>query len=114
VSGASVPSYYYATTPPVAGGLPSHVANNHLIPATEDVAQALDRVRIGDLVTLQGKLVDVEIRDPHGQVSAGMRTIMTRDDVGSGASEIVWVESVELLRNHGRGGGHHGCAPRST
>ena len=95
-------SYWYDATIPsaVVGHLPSHIANNHLIPATENVARTLDRVRIGDLVTLQGKLVDVEIRNPHGQVSAGMRTIMTRDDVGSGASEIVWVESVEQLRHH--------------
>jgi hypothetical protein len=55
-------SYWYdATTPPVAvGRLPSHIANNHLIPSTEDVARELERVRIGNLVTLQGKLVDVE------------------------------------------------------
>ncbi len=91
-------SYWYdATTPSaVVGRLPSHIANNHLIPATEDVARTLDRVRIGDLVTLQGKLVDVEIRDARGQVAARMRTSMTRDDVGSGACEIVWVESVEV------------------
>ena len=50
----------------------------------------------GDLVTLQGKLVDVEIRDAGGAVAARMRTSLTRDDVGSGACEIVWVESVEV------------------
>jgi len=89
-------SYWYdATTPPVAGGLPAHIANNHLIPATDDVARELDRVQIGSLVKLQGKLVDVEIRD-HGQVAARMRTSLTRTDVGSGACEIIWVESVEV------------------
>jgi hypothetical protein len=93
-------SYWYdAGTPPaVIGRLPSHVANNHLIPSTGEVARELDRVRIGDLVTLQGKLVDVEVRDPRGQVAARMRTSMTRDDVGSGACEIIWVESVEVAQ----------------
>jgi len=35
-------SYRYDTTAPAAlvGRLPSHVANNHLTPGTEDVAQA--------------------------------------------------------------------------
>ena len=91
-------SYWYdATTPSAAiGRLPTHVANNHLIPATEEVAHELGRVRIGNLVMLQGKLVDVEIRDAGGQVAARMRTSMTRDDVGSGACEIIWVESVEV------------------
>ncbi len=93
-------SYWYdASTPSaVIGRLPAHVANNHLVPATEEVARDLGRVRIGDLVTLQGKLVDVEIRDASGAVAARMRTSLTRDDVGSGACEIVWVESVEVER----------------
>jgi hypothetical protein len=91
-------SYWYdATTPSaVIGRLPTHLANNHLIPAAGDIAKALDAVRIGDLVTLQGKLVDVEIRDAGGSVAARMQTSMTRDDVGSGACEIIWVESVEV------------------
>jgi hypothetical protein len=93
-------SYWYdgGTPASVIGRLPSHVANNHLIPATEEVARELERVGIGDLVTLRGKLVDVEIRDPGGAVAARMRTSMTRADVGSGACEIVWVESAEVER----------------
>jgi len=91
-------SYWYdgATPPAVVVRLPSHVANNHLIPSSDGVARVLDRIRIGDLVTLQGKLVDVEIRDQQGQVMARMRTSVTRDDVGSGACEIIWVESAEV------------------
>jgi hypothetical protein len=91
-------SYWYdSTTPPaVIERLPTHVANHHLIPSTEEVARELDRVRIGTLVRFRGKLVDVEIRDARGQVAARMRTSTTRDDVGSGACEILWVESVEI------------------
>jgi hypothetical protein len=90
-------SYWYdATTPSSAvGKLPSHIANNHLIPADEEVARALDRIRIGDLVTLRGKLVDVGIHDGDGRQVFRSRTSLTRDDVGSGACEIIWVESVE-------------------
>ncbi|HSB18902.1 MAG TPA: hypothetical protein VLD85_02720 [Anaeromyxobacteraceae bacterium] len=93
-------SYWYdsATPPAVVGKLPTHVANNHLIPASDDVARELRRIRVGDLVTLRGKLVDVEIRDSRGQPVFRSRTSLRRDDVGSGACEQVWVESVEVER----------------
>ncbi len=90
-------SYHYdAGTPSSAAGkLPSHIANNHLIPATDEVSDAMAHISIGDLVTLRGKLVDVEIRDGDGRQVFHARTSLTRDDGGSGACEIIWVESVE-------------------
>jgi hypothetical protein len=93
-------SYWYdgATPPGAAAKLPSHVANNHLIPASDEVAEALARIRPGDLVTLQGKLVDVEITDGAGREVFRTRTSLTRDDVGSGACEILWVEAAEVER----------------
>ncbi len=93
-------SYRYdADTPRAAvGKLASHVANHHLIPASGDVARELERIRVGDLVTLRGKLVDVEIRDGDGREVFRARTSLTRDDVGSGACEILWVESTEVER----------------
>ena len=93
-------SYWYDASTPLGavGQLPSHIANNHLIPATDEVARALEHVRIGDLLSLQGKLVDVEIRDRRGKQVFRSRTSLTRSDVGSGACEIVWVESVEVER----------------
>jgi hypothetical protein len=99
LSGRYVSFWYDAKVPAaVRGQLQSHIANNHLIPATEDVAKELGRIRIGDLVTMKGKLVDVEIKDPRGRLVHGARTSLTRDDVGSGACEILWVESVEAER----------------
>jgi hypothetical protein len=93
-------SYWYdAETPPAAvSKLATHIANNHLIPASDEVVRALEQVRIGDLVTLHGKLVDVEIKDREGKPVFHSRTSLTRDDVGSGACEIVWVESVDVER----------------
>ena len=93
-------SYWYDAATPAAAArvLPSHVANNHLIPANDDIARDLDRVRIGDLVSLRGKLVDVEIRDAVGREVFRSRTSLTRDDIGSGACEILWVESVDAER----------------
>src|SRR5512142_2336547 len=48
-------SYWYdAGTPSFAvGKMPSHIANNHLIPSNEEVADAMARISIGDLVTLR-------------------------------------------------------------
>jgi len=93
-------SYWYDAELPqrVVGKLKSHVANNHLVPADDEVSAALARIRVGDLVTLRGKLVDVAIRDPGGREVFRSRTSLTRDDVGSGACEQIYVESVEVER----------------
>jgi hypothetical protein len=80
------------------GVLERHVANNHLVPATDDVAKELSRIRVGDLVTLRGKLVDVEIRDRSGKVVHRSRTSLSREDTGSGACEQLWVEAVDVER----------------
>ena len=64
----------------------------------EDVAASLARIRVGDLVTLRGKLVDVVVHAPAGRVVLSSRTSLRRDDVGSGACEDVWGESVEVER----------------
>ncbi len=80
------------------GRLPSHIANHHLIPASDEVARTLGDVRIGDLVTLRGRLVDLEIRDRSGGVAHRSATSLRRDDVGSGACEQLYVEAVEVER----------------
>lgn len=76
----------------------THVANHHLVPASDDVAREMKRVRKGDLVTLRGKLVDVEILDRTGKSQFRSRTSLSRSDVGSGACEQVWVEAIEAER----------------
>jgi hypothetical protein len=92
-------SYRWREDPGVgAGVLASHIANHHLIPADDTVAEALDEVKRGDLVTLVGRLVDVEIRDGTGRIAAKMKTSLRRDDVGSGACENVYVEEVAVER----------------
>jgi hypothetical protein len=73
-----------------------HVANNHLVPASDEVAREMKRIRKGDLVTLRGKLVDVEILDRDGKSKFRSRTSLSRSDVGSGACEQVWVDAIEV------------------
>ncbi len=92
-------SWRWKGSPPLdPGALTTHIANNHLIPASEQVARALDEVRVGDLVTLAGKLVDVRVSDAQGRVRFESRTSLVRTDVGSGACEQIWVEGVAVDR----------------
>ena len=67
-------------------------ANMHLIPAHPQVADALEAVRPGMLVRLEGYLVEAQAAD-----GWRWRSSLTRDDVGDGACELVWVERLRLL-----------------
>ncbi len=69
----------------------SHTANTHLIPADGRVASALAHVRRGDVVRLEGDLVDVE--GPDGFV---WKTSLTRTDTGPGACETLYVRAVTI------------------
>ncbi len=66
-------------------------ANMHLIPATAEIEGKLLSLLEGEVVELQGYLVEVE--HPDGWV---WRTSTTRDDTGPGACELIWVESVQV------------------
>jgi hypothetical protein len=93
-------SWWHDGSPPFPGQgvVEAHVANHHLVPASDEVAREMKRIRTGDRVTLRGRLVDVEIRDRDGRTAFRSRTSLSRDDVGSGACEQVWVEAVEVVR----------------
>lgn len=73
------------------GYVSSHTANTHLIPASRRVAFALAHVRRGDVVRLEGDLVDVD--GPDGFV---WKTSLTRTDTGPGACETLYVRAVTI------------------
>ncbi len=64
-------------------------SNMHMIPARKGIKDSLKELRSGDLVTLNGYLVDVD-HDSGWR----WRTSLSRTDTGSGACEIVYVESL--------------------
>ncbi|WP_201315648.1 hypothetical protein [Dyella sp. EPa41] len=64
-------------------------ANMHMIPADDGVRHELERVRTGEIIHLEGFLVDASRPD-----GWHWRTSMTREDTGNGACELVYVESV--------------------
>ncbi len=67
--------------------LARHSANMHLIAADDDVAERIASLRVGQVVTIEGLLVDV--RRPDGGT---MNTSLSRNDTGAGACEIIWTE----------------------
>jgi len=81
--------YFDPPIPPREMALSS--ANMHFIPADDAVANALRGVRVGDVVELRGRLVDATRPD-------GWRwhTSRSRDDIGQGACELVYLESIAI------------------
>jgi hypothetical protein len=65
--------------------------NMHMIPATRSVERSLMKLREGDVIVLEGYLVDVD----HDS-GWSWRTSMSRVDTGAGACEIVYVEAVNF------------------
>jgi hypothetical protein len=66
-------------------------ANTHVIPADQNVRAQLARLRVGQVVHLQGELVDARRDD-----GAWLHTSLTRTDSGPGACEVMLVDSVEV------------------
>lgn len=69
-------------------------ANTHLIPADSAVARQLDKMRVGQVVRLRGRLVRADAADGWHWISS-----LSRDDTGAGACELFWVEQASA---------HHG------
>lgn len=68
----------------------SHMAQMHMIPASDDVDAKLRKLRPGQIVTASGYLVD--IRNASG---FSWNTSLSRTDTGEGACEVFWVEKLE-------------------
>ncbi len=62
-------------------------ANMHLIPADASIARQLDKMRVGQIVRLRGRLVRADAADGWHWVSS-----LSRDDTGKGACELLYVE----------------------
>ncbi|HWU77867.1 MAG TPA: hypothetical protein VN043_15310 [Rhodanobacter sp.] len=66
-------------------------ANMHIIPADARVTHQLEQVRPGEVVRIQGFLVDAS--RPGGW---RWNTSMTRNDTGAGACELIYAESLDI------------------
>ncbi len=69
----------------------THSANMHMIPATKAVARRLLAARVGQVVHLEGELIQADGKDGWHWVSS-----LSRADTGDGSCEVVWVERAEV------------------
>jgi hypothetical protein len=84
--------YRWENGPPIP---PSEIvrssANMHLIPIDSAVEKKMKNVRVGEVVHIVGQLV--EVRAPDGW---RWRSSLTREDSGTGACELIRVESIDI------------------
>ncbi len=84
-------SYRWHDQPPIPPAeIARSSANMHLIPADDGVARELARVRVGDIVSVRGQLVEARRND-----GWRWRSSLTREDSGGGACELVFVRDIE-------------------
>lgn len=85
--------YSWSGEPPAdPGTMSAYSKNMHMIPANPDSEKALDRVVVGDLVKMEGQLV--ECKD-----SSGWTWTSSTDDNATGAHscKVFWLESMSKL-----------------
>lgn len=75
----------------------SHISNNHVIPANSNIMAGMASIQPGDLVRIDGRLVDLKLTK--GSRLLEIDTSRTRYDQGDGACEVILVEH---LRVNGR------------
>lgn len=91
--GARFYTLRWRSDPPLpASELLRHSSNVHTIPANDAIERRLRYLRAGQVVRLDGLLVDG--RRENG---AAFRTSLTRDDTGAGACEVLLVERLEVV-----------------
>jgi len=67
-------------------------ANMHFIPANDEVARTLKQIRPGQLITLQGYLVNVNAED-----GWRWRSSLSREDTGANACELIFVKQLKII-----------------
>ena len=85
-------NYLYSAKLPVDEGyVINHAANNHWIPASQNVRRAIGQLDEGDLLEAEGYLVRAE-RAGGGDWSSSL----TRSDTGDGACELMYVTRLKV------------------
>lgn len=72
----------------------NHSCNNHIIPATENLRMAIKTIDTGDLIVIEGCLVNI-----NGEMDGRKRwwnTSTTRSDSGDHSCEIIFVEKIRI------------------
>jgi hypothetical protein len=84
--------YQWQGSPPLPPPeMNAHAANMHLITGNADVARAIRNLRGGQVVRMEGYLVNVTKAD-----GRCWRTSLSRTDSGNGACELFYVDSIQI------------------
>lgn len=85
--------WHYDDTPPIPETeIIRSSANMHLIPSDAQIKSQIDQVRVGQIVSIQGFLVQA-----HDSSGRTWRSSLSREDSGAGACEVIWVESFSTI-----------------
>lgn len=91
--GARFFTYRWSDQPPIPQDeIVRSATNVHLIPADAAVTAALDRVRAGEVIRIEGLLVEANRSD-----GWQWRSSLTREDDGAGACELLLVRNVAVV-----------------
>jgi hypothetical protein len=83
--------YEWSNDPPIPQGeIVVSSANNHVIAANDEVRKVIGSLRIGQILTMDGYLVNA-----NGPEGREWNTSLRRDDTGNGACELFYVESAK-------------------
>ena len=84
--------YRWENEPPLPSAeIVRHSANMHLIPVNAAIEKQIKAVRAGQVVHINGQLIEARSSD-----GWHWRSSLTRDDSGAGACEVIRVESISV------------------
>lgn len=69
-------------------------SNIHIIPANENIEEIFDEVIRGNIISMEGYLVNIKSKES----KRNWKTSTRRDDTGSGACEILWTNKIKILQ----------------
>ena len=85
--------FSWKKSPPISSDLIMKTsANTHMIPANADIKSRLLNIKKGEVVRLEGYLVNVTHAD-----GWTWRTSLSRDDGGGGSCELMWVTDITIF-----------------
>ena len=76
----------------------SALSNNHLITNKQSIRDKIASVKVGDQVTIKGKLVSYRMHES----DFWRKSSLSRDDTGNKACESIFVEDLRILRKTNR------------
>lgn len=77
-------------------GIISQSANNHLIPADDNIKDNIKKINAGDHIRVTGYLVNVNASKPDG-TNFWWNSSTDRADTGDGSCEVIYVTGLEWL-----------------